>query len=93
MTRTGTKGKGKSQHNAHSGNTRTIETTQVVDGDQCDTCGEDLSGMPCQGHETRTRIDSVLKKVMSHLDTEVKQCPRGQVQTKRRFLADRQGAC
>jgi len=93
VTRTGAKGKGKSQHNAHSGNTRTIETTQVVDADPCDTCGEDLNGTSCQGHETRTRIDSVFKKMMIHLDTKVQQCPRCQVQTKRRFLADRQGAC
>ena len=90
MTPTGAKGKGKSQHNAHSDNTRTIETTQVVD---VDPCGEDLSGTSCQGHETRTHIDSVFKKVMSHLDTRVQQCPRCQVQTKRRFLTDRQGAC
>ncbi len=93
VTRTGGKGKGNSQPYAHSGNTRTIETTQVVAVDQCDTCGEDLSGTPCQGHERPTRIDNGFEKVMSHLDTEVEPCPRGQVQTKRRFLVDRQGTC
>ena len=91
VTRTG--GKGNSQPNAHSGNTRTIETTQVVAVDQCDTCGEDLSGTPCQGHERPTRIDNGFAKVMSYLDTEVEPCPRGQVQTKRCFLVDRQDTC
>jgi len=59
VTRTGAKG--KSPHNAHCGNTRTI--------------------------------DSAFEKVMSHLDTKVQPCPRCQVQTKRRCLADRPGAC
>jgi len=90
-TQPGAKGKGKSQNDALSGNTRTVETIQIAPVTQCETCGEDLSDRPCQGHERRTRIDIIFEKVVSHVDAEIKQCPSCQSQTKGRFPADLSG--
>ena len=90
-TRPGAKGKGKSHNDARSGNTRTVETTQVVKVNQCQSCGEGLSGTPCQGHERRTRIDILFEKVVTHVDAEIKRCPHCQAQSKGRFPADMPG--
>jgi hypothetical protein len=90
-TRPGAKGKGKTHNDALCGNTRTVETVQVAEVNQCGTCGEDLSDTPCQGHERRTRIDIIFEKVVSHVDAEIKQCPGCQSQTKGRFPADMSG--
>ena len=53
----GANSKGKSQHDARCGNTRTIESTELVPVTQCNACGADLSDTPCHGHERRTLID------------------------------------
>ncbi len=90
-TRSGAKGKGKSHNDARSGNTRTVETPQVVKVNQCQSCGEGLSGTPCQGHERRTRIDILFEKVVTHVDAEIKHCPHCQAQSKGRFPADMPG--
>ncbi len=87
----GSNGKGNAQNDAHCGNTRTIETIQVAKSDECDTCGEDLSDTPCQGHERRTRIDIVFEKVVTHIDAEIKDCPRCGAQSKGQFPADMSG--
>jgi hypothetical protein len=87
----GANGKGKAQNGVLSGNTRTVETVQVAPVNQCRSCGEDLSRTPCQGHERRTRIDILFEKVVSHVDAEIKQCPRCQAQTKGQFPADLSG--
>jgi len=89
--RPGAKGKGKAQNNARSSNTRTVETVQVAQVHVCETCGEDLDNTPCDGHERRTKIDIVFEKVVSHVDAEIKQCPRCQERTKGRFPADMPG--
>ena len=90
-TQTGSKSKGKAQNDALCGNTRTIETTQIVKVNACGICAEDLSGTPCQGHERRTRIDIVFEKVVTHVDAEIKVCPGCGAQTKGRFPADMSG--
>jgi transposase len=90
-TRPGAKGKGKAHNDALCGNTRTVETVQVVEVNQCGTCGEDLSDTPCQGHERRTRIDIIFEKVVSHVDAQIKQCPQCRAKTKGRFPADMHG--
>ena len=77
-TQPGANGKGKSQNDVLSGNTRTVETVKIAPVTQCGTCGEDLSGTPCQGHERRTRIDIIFEKVVSHVDAEIKACPQCQ---------------
>ncbi len=87
----GSKGKGKPQNNVLSGNTRTVATIQIAPVTQCRICGEDLSDIPCQQHERRTRVDIIFEKVVSHVDAEIKQCPCCQSQTKGRFPADMAG--
>jgi len=87
----GAKGKGKEQNNARSGNTRTVETAQVAEVHACETCGEDLSNTPCQGHERRTKIDIIFEKVVSHVDAQIKQCPACQTTNKGPFPADMHG--
>ncbi|MCP5087413.1 MAG: hypothetical protein GY952_11485, partial [Rhodobacteraceae bacterium] len=91
ITHPGANGKGKAQNDARSGNTRTVETVQVAEVNQCETCGEDLSDTPCHEHERRTRIDIIFEKVVSHVDAEIKQCPCCQAQTKGRFPKDMPG--
>ena len=49
------------------------------------------SNTPCDGHERRTKIDIIFEKVVSHVDAEIKQCPRCQARTKGRFPADMPG--
>jgi hypothetical protein len=87
----GAKGKGKGYNNTRSGNTRTVETVEVAPVNVCETCGEDLSDTPCQGHERRTRIDIVFEKVVSHVDAEIKRCPQCQAQTKGLFPQELSG--
>ncbi len=87
----GAKGKGVKQNDARSGNTRTVESVSVVEVNQCETCGEDLSDTPCQGHERRTRIDLIFEKTVNHVDAEIKHCPFCKTQTKGRFPADMPG--
>lgn len=87
----GANSKGHAQNGTRFGNTRTVETVQTAPVNRCGTCGEDLSETPCQGHERRTKIDIIFEKVVSHVDAEIKQCPRCQAQTKGRFPADMAG--
>ncbi|WP_419600866.1 hypothetical protein, partial [Thiolapillus sp.] len=63
-------------------NTRTVETVHASPVSQCETCGEDLSKMPCQGVERRTRIDIIFEKVVTHVDAEIKQCPQCRTRNK-----------
>lgn len=68
-------GKGKSGMSGRIGNTRTTERVTTATVDVCGVCGEDLSHIPSQGHERRTKIDIVFEKVVEHTDAEIKQCP------------------
>ena len=90
-TRAGAKGKGKSHNDASSGNTRTVETTQVVKVNQCQSCGEDLGHALCLGHERRALIDIIFEKVVNHVDAEIKQCPGCQAQCRGHFPGDMPG--
>ena len=90
-TQPGAKGKGKAQNDARASNTRTLETVQVAEVNGCQSCGEDLRKRPCHGHGRGTRIDIVFEKVLSHVEAEIKLCPRCQAQTKGRFPADMSG--
>jgi len=85
LGRPGTHGKGKILDQAHSSNTRTVETVQVSAVTFCECCGEDLRKVPCRGHERRTKIDIVFEKVVSHVDAEVKRCPHCRTQTRAPF--------
>jgi transposase len=87
----GAKAKGQGYDTGHGANTRTVETVALAPVNVCENCGEDLSDTPCQGHERRTRIDIIFEKVVSHVDAEIKQCPRCQAQTKGGFPQDLSG--
>jgi transposase len=84
----GAKAKGRAHHNSRSENTRTVETVEVIPVQACGTCGEDLSRIPSNGYERRTRIDIVFEKVVSHVDAEIKRCPQCRAQTKGAFPQD-----
>jgi transposase len=87
----GAKAKGKGDDKGRCANTRTVETVELSPVNRCESCGEDLSDTPCQGHERRTRIDIVFEKLVSHVDAEIKQCPHCQAQTKGAFPQDMSG--
>jgi len=89
--RPGAKGKGKPQNHARCDNTRTVQSVEIARLHVCETCGEDLSNIPCSGHERRTKIDIIFEKVLCHVDAEIKLCPRCEAQTKGRFPADMAG--
>lgn len=91
VSRAGTKGKGKAHNGERSDNTRTVETVQVAPVHQCGACGEELSQVPCEGHQRRTRIDIIFEKVVTHIDAEIKHCPACQVQSRGRFPANMPG--
>ena len=91
VNRPGTQGKGKAQDDVRSSNTRTVETVRVATVQVCDTCGEDLSDTPCHGHERRTKIDIIFEKVVTHVDSEIKECPRCEARTKGVFPGDMPG--
>ncbi|MGA7979184.1 MAG: transposase, partial [Chromatiaceae bacterium] len=87
----GTRSKGKAHDHTRSRHTRTVETVEIIPVDVCQSCGTDLSDIPSEGYERRTRIDIVFEKVVSHVEAEIKQCPQCQAQTKGAFLADMSG--
>jgi transposase len=84
-THGGANGKGKEHNGTLSENTRTVETVQVAKVADCECCGEDLDDTPAAGHERRTKIDIVFEKVLSHVDAEIKVCPRCHTRNKGRF--------
>jgi transposase len=87
----GARSKGKAHEHTRSANTRTVETVEILPVDACETCGEDLSDVPSEGYERRTRIDIVFEKVVSHVDAEIKLCPHCQAQTKGAFPQELSG--
>ncbi len=87
----GTNGKGKEQNTVLSENTRTVETTQVSEVHECESCGEPLDDTPAIKHERRTKIDIIFEKVVSHMDAEIKVCPHCNMQNKGHFPKDMSG--
>jgi len=84
-TGSGSNGKGKQHDGAVSENTRTVESTQISKVKNCECCGENLGNITVSGHERRTRIDIVFEKVVSHVNAEIKTCPRCKTQNKGHF--------
>ena len=87
----GANGKGKKHNGVLSENTRTVETTQVAEIKECEFCAEPLDDIPATDHERRTKIDIIFEKVVSHVDAEIKVCPRCNMQNKGRFPEDMAG--
>ena len=90
-TQTGTNSKGKKQNGVLSGNTRTVETTQIAKVKDCQFCGEGLGDVPSADYQRRTKIDIIFEKVVSHVDAEIKVCPQCKMQNKGHFPEDMQG--
>lgn len=57
----------------------------------CEVCGKDLTDIPCQHFERRTKIDIVFEKVVEHVDAQVKQCPSCKTIVKGTFPSDMPG--
>jgi transposase len=91
VTHPGANGKGPAQNELCAGNTRTIENVEIAPVHQCEACAEDLSDTPVVGFERRTRIDIIFEKVVTHIDAQIKRCPRCQTRTKGQFPADMSG--
>ena len=50
-----------------------------------------LDDVPSEECERRTKIDIIFEKVVSHVDAEIKVCPRCEMQNKGRFPEDMKG--
>ena len=87
----GANGKGKKHNGVLSENTSTVEKTQVAEIKECEFCAEPLDDIPATDHERRTKIDIIFEKVVSHVDAEIKVCPRCNMQNKGRFPEDMAG--
>lgn len=87
----GAKGKGKRENGEPFANARTRETVKIAKVSFCDTCGEDLSQLPSDRPERRTKVDIVFEKVVLHVDAESKACPACQAVTRGRFPSDMKG--
>jgi transposase len=90
-TFTGAHGKGKKHNGELSENTRTVETIQVTEIKDCEICGESLDDIAAIGHERRTKIDIIFEKLVTHVDAEIKICPRCNMENKGRFPEDMAG--
>ena len=90
-SRPGTQSNGPELPLERARHTRTVETVAIAPVTTCARCGVDLTDTPCQAHERRTRIDIVFEKVVSHVDAELKSCPRCQALTTGSFAADLSG--
>jgi len=90
-TGSGSKGKGKKQNDVLSENSRTVETAKTTEVNDCECCGENLEDIPATDHERRTKIDIIFEKVVSHVDAQIKVCPRCKTQNKGPFPKDMSG--
>ncbi len=91
ITHAGTNGKGKQESDALAMNTRTVESTRIVNVSQCLICGQDLTTVPCEHIERRTKIDIVFEKVVEHVDAEIKYCDNCDSTVKGKFPPDMPG--
>lgn len=91
LTKEGSNGKGKQETDAPAYNTRTVETIALVTVGQCDICGNDLSQVPCEHIERRTKIDIIFEKTVEHIEVEIKHCPDCDTLVKGKFPADMPG--
>lgn len=91
LTHPGTNGKGKKESPRTAYNTRTVESTTLIEVSECTVCGYNLKGVPCDCHERRTKIDIVFEKTVEHVDIEIKHCPECDSTVKGSFPKDMPG--
>ena len=87
----GTHTRGLAAEERRFANSRTIETVAIAPVETCSCCGEDLRRVRSAACERRTRIDLVFEKVVTHVDAQIKTCPRCAVTTKGDVPADLAG--
>ena len=78
----GSNSKGKKQNSDQFPGVKNIVEIQVSEVNFCTFCGEDLSKIESQGYERRTLIDIFFEKRVTHIDAEIKDCPRCGQRTK-----------
>ena len=88
LNQQGSKGKGKIENSDLAENTRISESATIITVDDCDNCGEDLTNVPNDGYERRTKIDIVFEKTVEHIDGEIKKCPDCHEIAKAQFPSD-----
>ena len=81
----GARGRGPKENAAAAANTRVVTGREESVVEQCWSCGADLAGAACAGHERRTLIDIVFETVEHHVDAQIKRCPRCRAETRGRF--------
>jgi transposase len=88
---TGKTNKKRKENDSRAKNTRTVESTKLLKVTNCDSCGNNLSGVEPIKIERRTRIDIVFEKTVEHYDAEVKCCPGCKGTSKASFPKDLSG--
>ena len=63
----GARGRGPKENAAAAANTRVVTGREESVVEQCWSCGADLAGAACAGHERRTLIDIVFETVEHHV--------------------------
>lgn len=86
-----TNSKGHTEEQTMAGNTRTVETVEIIPVLSCKKCGADLSYLPCECTERRTKIDIIFEKTVEHVDVEIKTCSVCLTENKASFPKDMQG--
>ena len=87
----GARGRGPKENAAAAANTRVVTGREESVVEQCWSCGADLAGAACAGHERRTLIDIVFETVEHHVDAQIKRCPRCRAETRGRFPGNMPG--
>lgn len=87
----GAKSKGKDSEKKTINNSRTIETVDIIELNQCEKCGESLRDVDCKCYERRTKIDIVFEKTIEHIDVEIKDCPNCHSEVKAKHPNDMSG--
>jgi len=84
-------GNGLKETTTKTGNTRTVETDNVISVSSCRCCGEDLTNVEPSSVERRTRIDIIFEKTVEHWDGQTKDCPSCKSSQKATFPEDISG--
>ena len=90
-TQAGSNSKGKKEYQADCDNFKVKESVTVIPVDFCDECGTDLRNIVCEHYERRTKIDILFQKIVTHMDSEIKECPNCDTTTKGTFPEDMPG--
>lgn len=86
------RGKAENQERfCNSRKSRTVESICVSTVEECETCIQNLSDLPCVNLERLTKIDIIFEKVVECVDAEIEACPNCGGETKGSFPEDMPG--